>query len=72
MREKTYTERQLKVTSIEISIFWKIYNKALWLLLRSCFWSTTDWFGEIKQLHEPWNYGACAFYAFPSFKECEP
>ena len=22
------------------------------------FWSTTNWFGEINQLHEPWNYGA--------------
>ena len=26
---------------------------ALWLLLRTCFWSMTDWFGEIKQFHEP-------------------
>ena len=32
-----YTQRQLKVTSMEISIFRKIYNTALWLLLRSCF-----------------------------------
>ena len=27
--------------------FWKLYDTVLWLLLRSCFWSTTDWFGEI-------------------------
>ena len=69
-----YTQRQWKVTSIKISIFWKIYNTALWLLLRSCFWSTTNWFGEIKQFHEPWNYGACdtrAFYVFRRFKEFE-
>ena len=36
----------------------------------SCFWSTTSFFGEIKQLHEPWNYGARdarAFYVFRSF-----
>ena len=41
-------------------------------MLRSCFWSTTNWFGEIKQFHEPWNYGArdaSAFYVFCSFKE---
>ena len=69
-----YTQRQWKVTSIEISIFWKIYNTALWLLLRSCFWSTANWFGEIKQFHEPWNYDARdvrAFYVFSSFKEFE-
>ena len=32
------------------STFWKIYNTDLWLLLhvRSCFWSTTDWFEEIN------------------------
>ena len=49
----------------------KIYNTALWLLLRSGFWSTTSWFKEIKQLHEPWNYGARdarAFYVFAVFK----
>ena len=65
-----YTQRQWKVTSIKVSIFRKIYNAALWLLLRSCFWSTTSWFGEIKQLHDPWNYGARdarAFYVFCSF-----
>ena len=31
----------------------------------------TDWFVEIKQFHEPWNYGACdahAFYVFTVFK----
>ena len=45
-------------------------NTALWLLLHSCFWSTTNCFGEIKQLHEPWIYGACearVFYVFYSF-----
>ena len=29
-----------------------------------------SWFGDIKQLHEPWNYGARdarAFYVFRSF-----
>ena len=53
---------------LPVSIFQKIYNTALWLLLRSCFWSTTSWFGEIKQLHEPWSYGAHAFYyVFLSF-----
>ena len=65
-----YTQRQWKVTSIEISIFRKICNTALWLLLISRFWSTTSWLGEIKQLQEPWNYGACdacAFYVFRSF-----
>ena len=54
-----------------MSIFRKIYNTALWLLLRSGFWSTTSWFKEIKQLHEPWNYGARdarAFYVFAVFK----
>ena len=43
---------------------------ALWLLLLSCFWSMTDWFGEIKQFHKPWNYGASdthAFYVFAAF-----
>ena len=43
----------------------------IWLLLPSCFWSTTDLFGEIKQFHEPWNYGACdarAFLFFSVFK----
>ena len=32
-----YTQRQWKVTSIEISIFRKIYNTALWILLPSYF-----------------------------------
>ena len=27
----------------------------------------TDWFGEIKQFHEPWNYGACDAHAFTFF-----
>ena len=69
-----YTQRQWKVTSIVIPIFWKIYNTALWLLLRSCFWSKSNWFWEIKQFHKPWNYGARharAFYVFRSFKEFE-
>ena len=35
-----------------------MYNTALWPLLPSCVWSTTDWFGEIKHFHEPLNYGA--------------
>ena len=47
-----YTPRQWKVISIEILIFQKIYNTALWLMLGSCFWSTTSWFGEIK--HVTW------------------
>ena len=37
----------------------------------SCFWSTTSWFEEIKQLHEPWNYGArdaSVFYVLAVFK----
>ena len=71
-RKPIYTQRQWKVASFEISIFWKIFNTALWLLFRSSFWSTTNWFGEIKQFHEPWNYGARdarAFYIFHSFKE---
>ena len=70
VRHRNYTQRRWKVTSISISIFWKIYYTALWLLLRSCFWSTTYWFGEIKQFHEPWNHGARnarAFYVFSSF-----
>ena len=44
-------------------------NTAQWLLIRSLFWSTTDWFKEIKQFHEPWNYcarDARAFYVFRS------
>ena len=45
----------------------KIYDTALWLLSRSCLWSTTSWFGEIKQLHEPWNYGARDARAFKFF-----
>ena len=52
-------------------MFRKIYNTALWLLLCLCFWSTTSWFGEMKQLHEHWNYGARdtrAFYVFRSFQ----
>ena len=49
-----------------------MYYTALWLhvLLRSCFRSTTDWFGEKKEFHEHWNYGARdarAFYVFRSF-----
>ena len=50
--------------------FEEIYNTSLWQLLRSGFWSTTRWFGEIKRLHEPWNYGARdarAFHDFCSF-----
>ena len=30
-----------------------------------------DWFGEEKQFHEPWNYGArdaCSFCGFAVFK----
>ena len=50
------------------SLFLKIYNIALWLLLLLCFWSTTDWFGEIKQFHEPWNYGARDALAFSVFR----
>ena len=41
-----------------------MYDTALWLLLRPRFWSTTDWFGEIKQFPEPWNYGARDAHAF--------
>ena len=44
---------------------------ALWLLLPSYFWSKADWFGEIKQFHEPLNYGVCdadAFMFFAVFK----
>ena len=55
---------------VSISIFWKIYNTALCLPLRPYFWSTTYWFGYIKQLYEPWNYGtrdALAFHVFRSF-----
>ena len=37
--------------------YWKKYNTAPWLLLPSYFWSTTDWFGEIK-------YSACSTHAF--------
>ena len=62
-----YTQRQWKVTCIKVSIFRKIYNTALWLLLRSCLWSTTSWFGEIQQLHEPRNYGARDARAFDAF-----
>ena len=29
--------------------------------------STTDWFGEIKQFYEPWNYGAGDVHAFLFF-----
>ena len=39
--------------------------------LGSCFWTKTDWFGVIKQFHEPWNYVACDAHAlcvFRSFK----
>ena len=64
----------MKSYQYRISIFRKIYNTALWLLLRSCLRSTTSWLGEIKQLHEPLNYGtrdARAFYVFRSFKEFE-
>ena len=71
---ENYTQRQWKVTSIKVSISRIIYNTALWLLLRSCFWSTTSWFGEMKQLHDSWNYGAIdarAFYAFCSLLEFE-
>ena len=49
-------------------------NTSLWLQLRSCFWSTKSWFGEIKQLYEHWNYGARdarAFYVFRSSLEFE-
>ena len=53
-----YTQRQWKVASTKISIFWKIYNTARRLPLQSCFWLTADWFGEKYQFHEPWNYGA--------------
>ena len=54
-----------------IRYFGNIYNTAFWLLISSCFWSTTNCFGEIKQLHKLWNYGACdehAFYVFCIFK----
>ena len=30
-----------------------MYNTVLWPLLRSCFWLTTDLFGEIKQFQSP-------------------
>ena len=33
-------------------------------ILSSCFLSMMDWFGEIKQIHEPWNYGARDAHAF--------
>ena len=62
-----YTQRQWKVTSIKVSIFRKINDATLWLLLRSCLWSTTSWFGEIKQLHDLWNYGARDARAFMFF-----
>ena len=29
----------------------------------------TSWFGEIKQLHEPWNYGARNAHAFLCFSQ---
>ena len=51
----------------KFSIFWKIYNTSLWLLLRSCFWSTTDWFKDITQIYKPWNYGARDARAFSVF-----
>ena len=44
-----------------------MYNTASWLLLCSCFWSTTDWFGEIKQFHESKSYGALDAHAFFCF-----
>ena len=31
------------------------------------FLSTTGWFEEIKQFHEPLNYGACDAHAFYVF-----
>ena len=52
------------------SIFRKIYNTAYWLLLCSCFWSTTSWFGEKRDLHEPWNYVHVMYmHFFRTFKE---
>ena len=39
--------------------------------LRSCFCSKRDLFGQTKQFHEPWNYGARDarfFYVFAVFK----
>ena len=47
----------LEVTSIEISIFRKIYYTALWMFL----------INDKLQLHEPWNYGSRAFYDFRNF-----
>ena len=35
--------------------------------LRSCFWSTTDWFKDITQIYKPWNYGARDARAFSVF-----
>ena len=46
------------------------FGKFIIRLRLSCFWSTTNWFGDIKQFHEPWNYGARvtrAFYVFSQF-----
>ena len=43
-----YPMRTILGVNETFSIFLKIYNTALWLLLRSCFWPMTDWFGEIK------------------------
>ena len=60
-----------KLPTSKFRYFKKIYDTAIWILLRSCFRSTTSRFGEIKQLHKPWNYGASdarAFYFFCSFK----
>ena len=33
-----------KVTSVKISIVWKIYDTARRLILHSSFWLTADWF----------------------------
>ena len=30
----------------------------------ACFWSTKNWFAEVKQFHEPWNYGTRDARAF--------
>ena len=62
-----YTQRQWKVTSIEISIFRKIYITALWLLLMFLVNGKLVW--RDKKLQEPWNYGTRAARAFCAFSQ---
>ena len=56
---------------LPVPIFWKIYNTAIWILLRSCFWSATSRFGEIKQFHnalELWCKWCTCILLFAVFK----